>query len=92
MLHWLSIVYCHVCDKSLTVSFSLDSSTDGELPVMVNLSSPGEQTSLDLSVRTDIVVGVRYNVTMVAQNALGPSEQSDSVSVTKLACKCQIQL
>ena len=60
--------------------------------MMVNLSSPGEQTSLDLSVRTDIVVGVRYNVTMVAQNALGPSEQSDSILVTKQAGKYQTHL
>ena len=92
MLHWLSIVYCHVCDKSLTVSFSSDSSTDGELPVMVNLSSPGQQTSLDLSLRTDIVIGVQYNVTMVAQNALGASEQSDSILVTKQAGKYQTHL
>ena len=85
VLHWLSIVYCHVCDKSLAVSFSSNSSPDGELPVMVNLSSPGQQNGLHLSLRTDIVIGMQYNVTMVAQIALGASEQSDSILVTKQA-------
>lgn len=52
---------------------------------MVNLSSPGQLTSLDLSLRTNIVVGVQYNVTMIAENALGASQPSIPVLVTKLA-------
>lgn len=53
--------------------------------MLVNLSSPGQQDSLDLSLRTNIVVGVQYNVTMIAENALGASQPSSSVLVTKLA-------
>lgn len=53
---------------------------------MVNLSSPGQQISLDLSLRTDVVVGVQYNVTMIAENAIGASQPSSSILVTKLAC------
>ena len=49
----------------------------------MTISSPRGQTSLDTSLRENIVIGVQYNVTMIAVNEIGPSQPSSPILFTK---------
>ena len=73
-----------LCEFNVSLSHRLDNGAPFE-----GLESYNGQTSYSLSsLGDDLVVGVRYNVTMIAENSIGRGEPSNSVEFTCKLCVC----